>query len=96
MPQVHWRLAVLPCGWKPPSDMPNECLLTYDLINSEMRLIVTLIPYTSFREHTAKIQEAHLVIEQFSKSKRFDIVDINPERSADGVLKSEYTFHFDG
>jgi lysophospholipase L1-like esterase len=60
-------------------------------VPSEMRLIMTLIPYTSFKEHTVKIREANLMIQQFSEDKRFDIVDINPELSVDGVLKSEYT-----
>jgi lysophospholipase L1-like esterase len=68
-------------------------------VPSEMRLIMTFIPYTSFREHTAKIQEANLMLERFSKNGHFDIVDINPELSDDGVLKSEYTsdgIHFNG
>ena len=39
------------------------------------------------------------MLERFSKNGHFDIVDINPELSADGVLKSEFTFdgiHFNG
>jgi hypothetical protein len=46
-------------------------------VSSEMRLIITLIPYTSFREYTGKIREANLMIERFSKTRHFDIVDIN-------------------
>ena len=60
-------------------------------VSSEMRLIITLIPYTSFREYTGKIREANLMIERFSKIRHFDIVDINSELSAGGVLKPEYT-----
>jgi lysophospholipase L1-like esterase len=50
-------------------------------------------------ESGVKIQEANLMLERFSKNGHFDIVDINPELSADGVLKSEYTLdgiHFNG
>jgi lysophospholipase L1-like esterase len=68
-------------------------------VPSEMHLVMTFIPYTSFREHTVKIQEANSMLERFSKNGHFDIVDINPELSANGVLKSEYTFdgiHFNG
>jgi lysophospholipase L1-like esterase len=61
-------------------------------VPSEMRLIMTFIPYTSFREHTVKIQEVNLMLERFSKNGHFNIVDINPELSANGVLKSKYTF----
>jgi hypothetical protein len=32
------------------------------------------------------------MIQQFSKDKPFDIVDINPELSVDGVVKSEYSW----
>ena len=61
-------------------------------VPSEMHLIMTLIPYTSFWEHTVKIQEANFILERFSKNWRFDMVDINPELSGNGVVKSEYTF----
>jgi hypothetical protein len=39
------------------------------------------------------------MLERFSTNGHFDIVDINPELSDDGVLKSEYTsdgIHFNG
>jgi lysophospholipase L1-like esterase len=68
-------------------------------VPSEMHIIMTLIPYTSFREHTGNTQEENLILERLAKNGHFDIVDINPELSADGVLKSEYTFdgiHFNG
>jgi lysophospholipase L1-like esterase len=61
-------------------------------VPGEMHIIMTSIPYTSFREHTGKIQEANFMLERFSKNWHFDIVDINPELSDNGVLKSEFTF----
>jgi lysophospholipase L1-like esterase len=51
-----------------------------------MRIIVTLIPYTSFAKHTEKIRAANLEIQKLADKKGAKIIDINPRISTNGLL----------
>jgi lysophospholipase L1-like esterase len=55
------------------------------------RLIVTLIPYTSLREHTDKIRAVNSEIRILSEHKGADIIDLNSQLSNDGILAKDLT-----
>jgi lysophospholipase L1-like esterase len=56
-----------------------------------LRLIVTLIPYTSFPEHTDKIRAVNSEIRRLSEHKGADIIDINAQISTNGILNKDLT-----
>jgi lysophospholipase L1-like esterase len=58
---------------------------------AEQRLIVTLIPYTSFPEYTDDIRAANSKIRTLSERKGAYIIDINTHLSTDGILNSSFT-----
>jgi hypothetical protein len=49
------------------------------------RLIVTLIPYTSFRDDAGNITAANVEIKRLSGQKGADIIDINSSLSTNGI-----------
>ena len=57
----------------------------------EQRLIVTLIPYTSFPEYTDDIRAANTEIRRLLERKGADIIDINARFSTNGILDRELT-----
>ena len=57
----------------------------------EQRLIVTLIPYTSFPEYTDDIRAANTEIRRLLERKGADIIDINTRVSTNGILHRELT-----
>jgi len=57
----------------------------------EQRLIATLIPYTSFPEHTDTIRAANTEIRRLLERKGADIIDINTHLSTNGILDKDLT-----
>jgi lysophospholipase L1-like esterase len=57
----------------------------------EQRLIVTLIPYTSFPEYTDDIRAANMEIRRLLEQKGADVIDINARLSTNGILDREVT-----
>jgi len=55
------------------------------------RIIVTLIPYTSFREDAGNITAANREIKRLAEQKGADIIDINSLLSTNGILHRELT-----
>lgn len=62
-----------------------------DKVPASQRLIVTLIPYTSFPYDTEQIRAANVEIRKLSERRGADLIDINPEIATDGVLRTEFT-----
>jgi len=62
-----------------------------DKVRPEQRLIVTLVPYTSFPEYTDKIRAVNSEIRRLSELKGADIIDINTYLSNDGLLSYQFT-----
>jgi lysophospholipase L1-like esterase len=62
-----------------------------DKAPTEQRLIVTLIPYTSFPEYTDDIRAANTEIRKLSERRGADIIDINSRLSRDGTLDKDLT-----
>jgi lysophospholipase L1-like esterase len=62
-----------------------------DKVPIEQRLIVTLIPYTSFPEYIDNIRAANSQIEKLAKRKGADIIDINTYISTNGILDKGLT-----
>jgi lysophospholipase L1-like esterase len=58
---------------------------------TEQRLIVTLIPYTSFPQHTDDIRAANAEIRRLSERKGADIIDLNAYVSTNGILDKSLT-----
>jgi lysophospholipase L1-like esterase len=58
---------------------------------TEQRLIITLIPYTSFPEHTDNIRAANSEIRRLSERKGAVIIDLNSQISANGILDKDLT-----
>lgn len=57
-----------------------------------MKVIVTLIPYTSFPKHRDAIRTANShLLTLISNHDRVIVVDINPLISVDGILEAKYT-----
>src|SRR5262249_14837963 len=58
---------------------------------TEQRLIVTLIPYTSFAEHTDIIRATNLEIRRLLERRGADIIDLNTYLSTNGILDKTVT-----
>ena len=56
-----------------------------------MKVVVTLIPYTSFQKHRDAIRSANLGIRSLISNHDGIVVDINPLVSIDGILEARYT-----
>jgi lysophospholipase L1-like esterase len=66
----------------------------YDLLLSYARgrtkVVVTLIPYTSWPAHRQAITAANVVIERAARRHGAAVIDLNPLISKDGVRRAEY------
>ena len=62
-----------------------------DKAPTEQRLIVTLIPYTSFPEYTDDIRAANTEIRRLLERKGAVIIDINAKLSTNGILDRALT-----
>jgi lysophospholipase L1-like esterase len=62
-----------------------------DKAPTEQRLIITLIPYTSFSEHTDNIRAANSEVRRLSERKGAVIIDLNTQISTDGILHKDLT-----
>ena len=60
-------------------------------VPTQLQLIVTLIPYTSFPEYTNNIRASNLEIMRLSERKGADIIDINSQLSNNGILDKDLT-----
>ena len=65
--------------------------LLLDTIQAGQRTIVTLIPYTSFPEHSESILAANVEIRALTERGKFDVIDLNPLISTNGILDKEFT-----
>jgi lysophospholipase L1-like esterase len=73
----------------------DEIVCAYRLLLGEVpagrRLVVTLIPNTSFPKDVSNIEAANLEIKRLSEIKGADIIDINPILSKNGILNRNFT-----
>jgi lysophospholipase L1-like esterase len=73
----------------------DEIVCAYRLLLDEVpaghRLIVTLIPNTSFLKYASNIEAANLEIKRLSEMKGANIIDINPILSTNGILNKGFT-----
>jgi lysophospholipase L1-like esterase len=60
-------------------------------VPAEQRLIVTLIPYTSFPEQTGLIRATNLEIRRLLERRGADIIDLNTYVSTNGILDKDVT-----
>jgi lysophospholipase L1-like esterase len=73
----------------------HKIVCNYDLllekIPAKQRLIVTLIPYTSFPQYIDNIRAANSEIEKLAKQKGAKIIDLNAFISTNGILDKDLT-----
>jgi lysophospholipase L1-like esterase len=69
------------------------CAYTYLLESAptNSKLIITLIPYTSFPEHTREISALNSEIAELAKRKSAMLINLNPYIAPHGVLTANFT-----
>jgi alpha-glucosidase len=65
--------------------------LLLEKVPTDQRLIVTLIPYTSFAEHTDMIRATNSEIRRLLEGRGADVIDLNTYISPNGILDKGLT-----